>query len=196
MPKIDINKDFQLETNRLIKALYELSTDAKQHTRQTLEIGSRPIVEAARAAAPVGTKIHYRYNTPKLTNLLRAPNGSGVIVATYRPGNLRDSIKAIFFRRAANSVFIGPVRARNPKGVFGPDYPFTFDGGTFASTRTDGFYAAWQEFGAPEIGISAQPFMRPAAAVAGPKAVQIVQKELRRRIESFAKRYARAKGRE
>lgn len=195
MAQVVNNIDFQIESRRLIKALYQLSTEAKQDTRNILEQASRPIVEAARANAPVGTKTHYRYNTPKLTNLLRAPNGLGVRVATYRPGNLRDSIKAIFFRRAPHSVFIGPVRSRNPKGTFGPDYPFVYEGGTFASTRTDGFYAAWIEFGAPEVGISPQPFMRPAANTAGPVAMKKVIDLLDRRVKSFAQKYSQAKGR-
>lgn len=184
------------DIRRLIKTLYQISTDAKGDTKRILEIGSRPIVTAARAAAPVGAHVHFRYNTPKLTKKLRAPNGMGVIVATYRPGNLRDSIKAIFFRRAANSVFIGPVVSRKPKGTFGPDLPFTYDGGSFASTRTDGFYAAWNEFGAPEAGISPNPFMRPAAASAGGTATKIVVNELEKSIQRFAKKYAQIRGRE
>lgn len=191
-----MDKILQGDIRRLVKTLYEISSDAKGETRRILEVGSRPIVAAARSMAPVGAEVHYRYRTPKISNRLRAPKGMGVIEATYKPGNLRDSVKAIFFPRAANSVFVGPVLARRPRGVFGPDYPFTYDGGSFSSTRTDGFYARWVEFGAPEAGIQPQPFMRPAAAMSSATALKTTVSELDKSIQRFAKKYAQAKGRE
>lgn len=183
------------EIRQLIRTLYKIEGDLIDQRRDILEQGARPVVEAARQHAPVGTHIHYRYNTVKLAKSIRAPKGSGTIVATYRPGNLRGSIKALFFKRAQSSVFIGPVRARNPKGTFGPDYAFTYEGGIIESPRSDGYYAHLVEFGAPDLGIPPQPFMRPAAASAGPEGQRIIVEKLRAAVLRAAQKYSTAKGR-
>lgn len=182
------------EIRQLMRTLYEVSSDLKNQRREILEQGARPVVEFARAHAPVGIKVHFRYNTPKAAKSMRTPKGSGVIEATYRPGNLRASIKAMFFRRAQSSVFIGPVRARNPRGVFGPEYSFTYDGGIVAAARSDGYYAHWVEFGVPDVGIPPSPFMRPAVAAA-PAGQQIIKNKLREAVLRAARKYAKVKGR-
>lgn len=183
------------EIRQIVKVLYQIGGDLIEQRRDILEQGARPVVEAARQHAPVGTSIHYRYNTPKVAKGIRAPKGSGAIVATYLPGNLRSSIKALFFKRAQSSVFIGPVRARNPKGTFGPDYSFTYEGGTVSAARADGYYAHLVEFGVPDLGIPPQPFMRPAAASAGPEGQRIIVEKLRAAVLRAAQKYSTAKGR-
>jgi len=183
----------QNDINRLVRALYKVSEGAKKETRAILAEAAMPVIQMARNSAPVSKAVHYRYKYSRKVKGYRRAKGEGEIVATYRPGNLRDSIKGIFFRRASNSVFIGPVLARKPTGVFGPEYSFIYDDGGFKS-RTDGYYATFVEFGVPEMGISPQPFMRPAVT-ALPKAGAIAVKELTKTVNRYWEKYAAAKGR-
>lgn len=157
-----------------MKKLYEISDNAKKESQTAFKQAAPLLISAIQGRAPESDAPHSRYNTPKIAKNLRAPNGMGKIVATYYPGNLRRSFRALVFRRSA-AVFVGPKVDK------------TGSGGTFAGARVDGYYAHWMEFGAPEIGLAPQPFVRPAAESAGPVVLRLATQLLKRLIESKAK---------
>lgn len=112
---------------------------------------SKPIVEAARAKAPVSSGTHYYINS----------NGDKV---SFAPGNLARSIRVIRkFRNDPRSVYVGPrIVAKNASG-------------TYAGSRVNAYYGHFVEYGttshkvgyggkkgATVSGIVAQPYMRPA----------------------------------
>lgn len=91
---------------------------------------------------------------------------NGQIVATYRPGNLRRSFRVLKFSRSP-ALFVGPKVG--------------------AEGAADGYYAHWQEFGAPAAGIPPRPFVGPAEQAAGPTVLRIATSALRKKIEVTAK---------
>lgn len=171
---ITIN-DAQLakEIEVLKKKLYQVSNTAKKQSQAAFRKAAAPLITAIQNGAPQSDREHYRYSTPKIAGNLRAPNGEGRIVATYTPGNLKRSIKTLIFRKSA-AVFVGPKVDKRGSG------------GTFSGARTDGYYAHWVEFGAPEAKIKPSPFVRPAAEAAGPTTLRIATQELKREIEKAA----------
>jgi HK97 gp10 family phage protein len=170
MPQIGIDSETRRELDLLRAKLKKIPDTAKKQAQTAFKQAAPILISAIQGRAPQSEAPHYRYSTPKLTNKLRAPNGSGRIVATYMPGNLKRSFKAFAFRRSA-SIYVGAKLDKSgSKGVF--------SGG-----RTDGYYAHWMEFGAPEIGLSPQPFIRPAVAAAGPQTIKFAAELLKRAIE-------------
>ena len=129
-----LNKSLSKEieaVNRRLKAIAD-DISAKELKKEILKPAAEPVVEAARSLAPVSSREHYRYNTPKLSGKLRAPKGKGVRIAKYLPGHLRDSIRVLSLRRAVR-VFVGPKRSRRAGragGTFGP-----------GTRRFDAYYA-------------------------------------------------------
>ena len=107
---------------KALKKLGQEVADTK-NKRQILRKAGKPVVESAQSIAPKLKRgeVHYRYNTPKLSNKLRAPKGSGVIEAEYRKGNLAGAIRVLSLRRAITAI-IGPKVAKRGKGrgKFGP----------------------------------------------------------------------------
>jgi len=99
------------------------------------ELGANLFAIAASASAPVGTKVHKRYSTAKVSKALRAPKGMGKVVATYMPGNLSRSIKALDLKRAKNATYVG---ARVVRGG---------GKGTFSFNKADGYYMHMVERG-------------------------------------------------
>lgn len=91
---------------------------------------------------------------------------NGQIVATYRPGNLRRSFRVLRFSRSP-SLFVGPK--------VGSD------------AAADGYYAHWQEFGAPAAGIPPRPFVAPAEQAAGPTVLRLASEALKKQIQLTAK---------
>ncbi len=119
--------------------------------------------DAARRLVKVGKKSHKRYK-------------DGKVIAEYSPGNLRESINTMTFRRARSAVFIGP---RIKKGKF--------DASNL--TLADGYYAHMVEFGHLVKGdkgkkkVEAQPFMRPAFE----NNKGLVKQDISRRVEKVVK---------
>ncbi len=111
--------------------------------------------DAARRLVKVGKKSHKRYK-------------DGKVIAEYSPGNLRESINTMTFRRARSAVFIGP---RIKKGKF--------DASNL--TLADGYYAHFLEFGT--IKMQKQPFMRPAFE----DNKGLVKQDIERRVEKVVK---------
>lgn len=133
---IQIDKgDLNAISQELFKALDRISSLTKR--REIIKPAGDILKDEAQRLAPVGRRVHYRYNTTKLVSSIRAPKGSGVRVATYLPGNLKFSITDIAERRKnikTYRVIIGPfVRGRRnllKAGIYG------------ANERTaDGYYA-------------------------------------------------------
>lgn len=82
--------------------------------------------------------------------LYRYKNGKKV--ASYSPGNLRRSIKKLDHFNSKNAIWVGPQIMPRGKGK-----------GNFSGSNVDGWYARFIE--------RRDPFIRPAAIEAGPKAL-------------------------
>lgn len=175
MPKLNIDKEFERELYNLRKKLLQVSDNAKKESQAAFGQAAPILISAIQGLAPQSDKPHFRYNTPKISGKLRAPNGFGKIVATYMPGNLRRSFKKLVFRKSA-SIYVGPKLDKRGSG------------GTFSGNRTDGYYAHWIEYGAPEAGITATPFVRPAVSAAGPQTLKFAAEILKRAIERGVKK--------
>lgn len=120
---------------------------------------------AGEAAAPKSRKVHFRHNTAKLTNKIRAPKGSGNIVATYSPGNLGRSINVLKFGRAKSKVFVGAKLARSAKGNFSGRrtdgyYMHFTEKGTIRQSGTNWFRNAWERSKGRVFGIMKSEFER------------------------------------
>jgi HK97 gp10 family phage protein len=148
---------FERETQKEVAAaIAKLQKLSKEFTpeivkKEILEDAAVIMQNAAAEKAPRGGSVHRRYSTAKASKSIRAPRGSGRVVAIYYPGNLRGSIKILNFKRSKD-VFVGA--ALNKRG----------SKGTFGQGRFDGYYAHMVEFGTRNY--AARPFMRPAVAQA------------------------------
>jgi len=170
-----IEKEFERELEVLLRKILAISNNAKKESQAAFGQAAPILISAIQARADQSDKPHFRYNTPKVATKLRAPNGMGVVVAKYMPGNLKRSFKTLIFRKSA-AVFVGPKLDKSGSG------------GTFSGNKTDGYYAHWMEYGAPEAGIEPRPFVRPAVAAAGPQVLRFAAELLKRIIEKNATR--------
>lgn len=168
-------KTIQQEIDEAIKKLKSLPKEfSKKEKRKVLRKAAKPLIEAARNNIPRSSKPHYRYKTSKASQSIKAPKGKGKIVATYYPGNLRRSIRAMTFRKSSD-IFVGPRVARRGKG-----------GRTFKGRRVDGFYANQMEFGNKNHAGFA--YMRKAIPTATSKVQSIIIREAKKTVEDFAKK--------
>jgi hypothetical protein len=159
--------------NKTLKKLDQIQKGISERKtrRQIMRKPAKVVVDAAKPAIPTSSKIHYRYNTPKLIKGRRAKKGSGVIVAAYVPGNLRKSIKRLNFRRSAKE-WIGPKLSKRGAGkdVFGLN-----------ETKVDGYYATFIAKGAANFR---RRFLEPALAAKANEVLKLtelaVDKELGR----------------
>ena len=170
-----MDANLQKEISAAILKLKGVSRSATRAVKGALSKASIPLLDEIEGRAPVSDEPHFRYSTPKASKKIKAPKGSGKIIATYTPGNLERSFQVLKFRRAKNAVFVGPK--------------FDKEGstGTFSGSRTDGYYAAWQEFGAPNAGIPARPFIGPSVAAVGSQVGRIAVEELKKAIDRYTK---------
>lgn len=159
------------ELNEVIRKLESLPGVVAEKRKDILEYAAIPIVDAASGLAPLGTRVHYTYDTPKVDKGKRAAKGSGRIRGTYYPGNLRKSIKILRKLRRASSVFIGPIVTKSGKGAFGQ------------GVRVNAFYAAMVEFGTQNM--PAKPFMRPGFAKGAPQAKRRVELGLKQLLRKY-----------
>jgi HK97 gp10 family phage protein len=167
-----IAKAIQRDIDVLVKRLYLLSDEAKRQSKDAFKKASVPLINEIKSRAPVSDEPHSRW-------------ASGEKVATYYPGNLKRSIRRLVFRRSA-AVFVGP-RIKS----FGSDTTK----GEFKGNRVDGWYAHLMEYEYGLGGRRPQPFIRPGAAAAGPKVLNIAAREIKRSIDGWARRYEQARGR-
>ena len=153
-----------------------MSAEAKRQTTRILSQAAAPLVEEIQARAPVSDEEHYRYSTAKASKSIRAPKGSGKVVATYTPGNLERSFNVLKFRRAKSAVFVGAKLDKSGST------------GLFTGKRTDGYYLAWQEYGAPNAGIPPRPFVGPARDAVGGEVLQLAVNQFKKTIERTAEK--------
>lgn len=174
----------------LVDSLQKIAKDARGESTKALRKGGDVLVRAIRPNVPVSKETHYRYDS------------KGTLVAQYNPGNLRDSIKVMKFRRAKYAVFVGPVASRDPVGVFGPDGGFSYEGGAIGkSSRVDGWYAHFVHYG--DHGGAPRPFMRLGFDQSNSEVSKVVISALKKSIENtaereyrkWAKKYAKIRGR-
>jgi len=171
MTTIEINHADVKLLNEKIKELAN-SLDDKT-VRKIMRVGAKPFIKAAKSAAPVARRNVHRYNTPKLSKKKKAPKGMGKIVATYTPGNLSRSIRALPLRRLKKSIIVGPKKgARGAQGVF-------------KGRKVDGFYAHLVEFATKHK--KATPFIAPSWKRTLPQVLSKISKELKNRILSVAR---------
>lgn len=160
-----MNTATQQELNTLIRKLDGLSAATKRDRNRVLTEAAGPLRSAIAGRAPQSDKAHSRYSTPKIAGKIRAPKGSGVIAATYQPGNLRKSIQTLRFRRS-QAVFIGPKVHRS-------------EGKT-----PDGYYAHMVNFGTAKQ--RAQRFVEAGVNAAGDTSLRLAIELLKREIEAYA----------
>lgn len=170
-----VDLELKREVEQLQKKLRAVSDNAKKQSQTAFKQAAPILISAIQGRAPKSEEPHYRYKTPKISGKLRAPNGLGKIHATYMPGNLIRSFRTLVFRKSA-AVYVGPKVDKQGSG------------GTFSGRRVDGYYAHWQEFGAPEAGIQPRPFVRPAVDAAGETTLRLATQFLKREIEKAAKK--------
>jgi HK97 gp10 family phage protein len=124
------------DTAQIVRNLERYALELKREKKKFLEYAAIPMVRAAEAKAPVGSRIHYRYD------------GQGKIVAEYHPGNLQRSIRVLDLKKS-HDVFVGPKVNKGKAS------------GKFANrARVDAYYAHMVEYGTSQM--AARPFMRPA----------------------------------
>lgn len=151
-------------TAKLLKSLN------KSERKKILRKAAAPIRDDARSLVPEANDYVYRYSTPKVSGKLRAPKGTGKVIATYLPGNLRKAIQTLSFRRSSD-IYVGP-RA-NKKGTHG----------TFGRTTNtvDPYYAHMVHNGT--VHQKGQPFMTLAFQAKKQEAIRIIQTEIKKKIE-------------
>lgn len=112
----------------------------EQDRKEILRYAAIPLVETIKSATPTGSVVHRRYPS-KQAGARRAARGSGKVISTYRPGNLRGSIEELKNLKRAYNIWVGPRRRRIKTG--GPG-------------KGDGYYAHMVEFGTKHS--PSQPF--------------------------------------
>lgn len=133
------------------------------------------MVEAARNNAPISAKPHFRYGSGgKLSSGIRAPKGKGKIVAKYVPGNLKNSIRTLTFRRDRSAIYVGPKLAKRQTGFK-----------TYGANRTtvDAYYAHIVEFGSRYY--PARGYMRKAFGQTRSRVIRNVEELATRHMRSF-----------
>lgn len=155
-----IDQQIQNDLNRVITTLRRMSPTVRKAGKADLMEAAKILEAAVKGRTPIGEVVHRRYSSSKGK---RAKRGSGRVVATYKPGNLRKSMQRLNFRRS-NAAFVGPqLRKENP----------------------DGYYAHMVERGT--IRQPAQNFVKNAVQAAGNQTLRFAAKLIERRINSFGK---------
>lgn len=141
-----------------VRRLNELPGYIASERQRLLKYAAHPMLESAKQKAPKSERPHKRYK-------------GGEVVAVYKPGNLRRSLRFLPFRRAKSKVYIGPILGKNTK------------------SEVDGWYAHFVEFGTSRQ--SAQPYMRPAFLENREEAVARLGKALSRHIKPWEAKLSR-----
>ena len=161
----NLNAPLQAELNTLIRKLDGLVDTAKRNRDRVLMEAAGPLKSAIAGRAPQSDKAHKRYSTPKISGKIRAPKGSGTVVAIYKPGNLRKSLQTLRFRRS-KAVFIGP-RVQRSEGKM-----------------PDGYYAHMVNFGT--VSQAPQRFVEAGVAAAGDTSLRLGTELMKREILTYA----------
>jgi len=141
-----------VEINDVIRGLQLLTAQMKKDVNNDLKGPADLLASAIKARTPVSSKSHSRYRR-KGKKGTRARKGSGVIVATYRPGNLQKSFRSLSkLRRIRLGVMVGPL---------------------LGGKRIDGYYAHFVNNGVTMTNgktRAGKRFVEAAIAAAGPVA--------------------------
>lgn len=152
----------------IIKTLNSLPKELDVKKRRLILRQSAVIFkDAARRLAPVGKKWHARYKDGKL-------------IGIYSPGNLRDSIGLLTFRKAKTAVFVGAKTRHRGAKVEAEGQKLIMADGYYAAMVEEG-HVYKTEFGSKKT--PAQPFMRPAFVNNQGK----VREDIARRVEKVVK---------
>lgn len=155
-----IDAQLQQDLNRVVSALRKIEPTVRKSGKADLMEAAKILESAVKGRTPVGEKAHNRYSARKGR---KAAKGSGKVIATYKPGNLKKSMQRLNFRRS-NAAFVGPqLKKENP----------------------DGYYAHMVERGTTTQ--PAQNFVRSAVQSAGPQTIKFAIELIKRRISSFGK---------
>ena len=152
-----MDAQLQADLNRALKALKGLDPFLRKAGKADLREAAKILSTAVAIRTPIGKVTHRRYPTKKGK---KAGKGSGNVLATYRPGNLRRSIRVLNFRRSS-AAFVGAKLGKNP----------------------DGYYAHMVERGTTTQ--PAQEFFKKAVASAGNATLNKAIQLLSRRIQSY-----------
>lgn len=168
-----MDAQLKYETEALIREFNQIAKNVRRDKKNILRASAAILVNEIKFRAPIGKKIHKRYSTPKINKGRRAAKGSGVVVATYYPGNLRFSISALNLRRTS-AVFVGPKLAKGRGG-----------GSHNNASNADGYYAHMVENGTQNT--NARPFVAPAVAAVGGSVMEDIKRRLRAKIKRIKK---------
>lgn len=131
-----MDRQLKAEVENVVKNLRKLPKEfSKRKRKNVLRPAAKIMQKSIRAEVPISDNPHFRYATSKVLQGVKAPKGSGQVVATYYPGNARRSIRTLLFRRSAD-LFVGPKVAKSGGGK-----------GEFKGNRVDGWYLRFLEFG-------------------------------------------------
>lgn len=155
-----IDAQLQQDLNRVINSLRRIEPTVRKAGKADMMEAARILESAVKGRTPVGEKAHSRYAARKGR---KAGKGSGKVIATYKPGNLKKSMQRLNFRRS-NAAFVGPqLKKENP----------------------DGYYAHMVERGTTTQ--AAQYFVKAAVQSAGPQTLRFATELIKRRIQAFGK---------
>lgn len=155
-----IDAQLQADLNRVIGDLRKIAPDLRRAGKSDMMEAAKILESAVKGRTPVGDKIHRRYPARKGK---KAGKGSGRVIATYKPGNLRRAMQRLNFRRSS-AAFVGPqLKKQDP----------------------DGYYAHMVERGTTTQ--PAQHFVKAAVDSAGPQTLRFAAELIKRRIATFGK---------
>ena len=86
-------------TNTLIRKLDGLVDTARRERKPGADRSRRPVEVCHSGPRAAKRQSAQTIQHPKISGKPRAPKGSGTVVATYKPGNLRKSVQTLRFRR-------------------------------------------------------------------------------------------------
>lgn len=109
-----MDAQLQRDLNKVINNLKTLEPFIRRSGKEDLREAAKILATAVAIRTPIGAKPHKRYPTRKGR---KAAKGSGNVLATYRPGNLRKSIRVLNFRRSS-AAFVGAKLGKNPDGYY------------------------------------------------------------------------------
>lgn len=108
--------EMQAEINALITNLRRLGGSIDRTIKSDLREGANLVVTAIKARTPVGSKPHSRY--PYKGKRMKLPKGAGIVLATYRPGNLKRSFRILPLRRTKAALVVGANLKNTPDGYY------------------------------------------------------------------------------
>jgi len=137
-----LSAEMQRDLIAMFKDLKKVSANYRKDRREILVKVGKFASDAIRNTVPVSRAKHSRYKTFSSYRGKR----SSEPVATYYPGNLKRSIRPMFFRNSKSAIFVGARFApRDSSGIF-------------KGNRVDGYY--WRFV---EDNPGTNPFFRNAA---------------------------------